>query len=296
LAELKGQRSLAQLALESTHADGFVHPDITMLQRSGRWSTTEPGLTIWTSRGEGAVEKSYFLPDTDDEVLLEVDYSQADARIVAAFSGDTSYAERFEPGADGHMLNAIAAWGKERVCANPKHYRQAAKAPGHGWNYSLGIEKAGALLGAKTYTERMKIGGLFISGMNKAFPGVIAWKRRSIAEAEEKGHILSEWGRKLWVEQGREFTQGPALIGQNGTREIVCDALLRMPIPTLRRVKAQIHDALLFSVPKENWEEWRDLITQLMETTFKPSRGGQTVDFPVTSGPPGTNWQEAGHD
>ncbi|SLJ76285.1 Uncharacterised protein [Mycobacteroides abscessus subsp. abscessus] len=70
LAELKGQRSLAQLALDSTHPDGFVHPDITMLQRSGRWSTTEPGLTVWTSRGEGAVEKSYFVPDSDDEVLL----------------------------------------------------------------------------------------------------------------------------------------------------------------------------------------------------------------------------------
>src|SRR5690606_698026 len=55
LAELKGQRSLAQLALDSMHPDGFVHPDITMLQRSGRWSTTNPGLTVWTSRGEGAV-------------------------------------------------------------------------------------------------------------------------------------------------------------------------------------------------------------------------------------------------
>src|SRR5690606_33597173 len=55
LAELKGQRSLAQLALDSVHPDGFAHPDITMLQRSGRWSTTEPGLTAGTARGEGAV-------------------------------------------------------------------------------------------------------------------------------------------------------------------------------------------------------------------------------------------------
>src|SRR5690606_33135353 len=69
LAELKGQRSLAQLALECTHSDGFVHPEITMLQRSGRWSTTKPGLTVWTARGEGAVEKSYFIPDDEDEVL-----------------------------------------------------------------------------------------------------------------------------------------------------------------------------------------------------------------------------------
>src|SRR5699024_5722847 len=112
LAELKGQRSLAQLALDSLHPDGFVHPDITMLQRSGRWSTTEPGLTIWGSRTEElAYEKSYFIPDNEDECLLEIDYSNADARVVAWLSGDRKYAERFEPGADGHLINAWTAWG-----------------------------------------------------------------------------------------------------------------------------------------------------------------------------------------
>lgn len=296
LAELKGQRSLAQLALDSTHADEFVHPDITMLQRSGRWSTTKPGLTVWTSRGKGSVEKSYFLPDTDDEVLLEIDYSQADARIVAAFSGDTEYAKRFEPGADGHMINAIAAWGQETVDSNPKFYRQAAKAPGHGWNYSLGAEKAGRLLGETDRDEAIRVGGEFIRNMSNAFPGVTAWKRKSVREAEKQGYILSEWGRKLWVEQGREFTQGPALIGQNGTREIVCDALLTMSPEILRKVKAQIHDALLFSVPKDDWENYRDKLAGIMQTSFKPRNGGQEIDFPVSSGPPGNNWQEAGHD
>src|SRR5690606_1999746 len=116
LAELKGQRSLAQLALDSCHSDGFVHPDITMLQRSGRWSTTNPGLTIWGNRTqELAKEKSYFLPDSDDHLLLELDYSNADARVVAWLSGDTEYAKRFEPGADGHIINAWTAWGRDVV-------------------------------------------------------------------------------------------------------------------------------------------------------------------------------------
>lgn len=290
LAELKGQRSLAQLALDSTHADGFVHPDITMLQRSGRWSTTEPGLTIWTSRGEGAIEKSYFLPDDEYHMLMEFDYSNADARIVAAYSGDTKYAERFQPGADGHMINALSAWGEVVVKADMKKYRQLAKPLGHGWSYG---GRAGGL-SSKSGID-IKVCYQFVNGMDRAFPQLIRWQNEVRKEAAQ-GYVVSEWGRKLWVEEGREFTQAPALKGQNGTREIVCDALLRMPIDMLRRVKAQIHDALLFSVPKENWGEWGEQITQLMQTTFKPSRGGQTIDFPVTSGPPGDNWQEAGHD
>ncbi|WP_280350433.1 DNA polymerase [Nocardia abscessus] len=289
LAELKGQRSLAQLALDSVHPDGFVHPDITMLQRSGRWSTTEPGLTIWTSRGEGAVEKSYFVPDSDDEVLIEIDYSNADARIVAAYSGDRKYAERFEPGADGHMINAIAAWGEETVSKDPKHYRQLAKPLGHGWSYGGrpgGLSKASGL--------PIKTAESFCAGMDSTYSRLVQWQNRVRREARQ-GFVRNEWGRRLWVEKGREFTQAPALKGQNGTREIVCDALLRMPVHVLRRVKAQIHDAILFSVPRRNWEECRDYLVDLLETSFDPP-GGQRIDFPVSAGPPGDNWHLASHD
>ena len=209
LAELKGQRSLAQLALDSTHPDGFVHPDITMLQRSGRWSTTEPGLTVWTSRGEGAVEKSYFLPDNDDEVLLELDYSNADARIVAAYSGDRKYAERFEHGADGHMINAVAAWGQAMVDTDPKKYRQMAKPLGHGWSYG---GRPGGLV---------KVTGLpfgtakqFCDGMDATYTQLVNWQDNVRGEAQ-RGYVTNEWGRKLWVEKDRIYTQAPALKGSS---------------------------------------------------------------------------------
>lgn len=290
LAELKGQRSLAQLALDSTHPDGFVHPDITMLQRSGRWSTTEPGLTVWTSRGEGAVEKSYFLPDSDDEVLLELDYSNADARIVAAYSGDRKYAERFEPGADGHMINAVAAWGQEMVDTDPKKYRQMAKPLGHGWSYGGGPGGLVRVTGLPFGTTKQ-----FCDGMAATYVQLVNWQDNVRGEAQ-RGYVTNEWGRKLWVDKDRIYTQAPALKGQNGTREIVCDALLRMPTHILRRVKAQIHDAVLFSVPKRNWEACRDYLIRLMETEFEPRIGGQLVDFPVSAGPPGANWMEASHE
>lgn len=292
LAELKGQRSLSQLALDSTHPDGFAHPQITMLQRSGRWSTTEPGLTIWTARGPGAVEKRYFVPDSDDEVLLEIDYSNADARVVASLSGDTEYAKRFEPGADGHLINAIAAWGEAVVMASPEitaMYRQKGKPLGHGWGYG-GQYRTLARVSGVPLSEAKE----FCDGMNRSFHRVITWQNH-VRKQAQKGYVQNHWGRKMPVEKGREFTQAPALLGQSGTREIVCDAILRMPPHVLRRVKAQIHDAVLFSVPKKNFEACRDYLVDLMTDSFDPGRGGLPMEFPVEAGPPGDNWYTASH-
>jgi DNA polymerase I len=289
LAELKGQRSLAQLALDSVHSDGFAHPEITMLQRSGRWSTTDPGLTIWTARGPGAVEKAYFVPDNEDEVLLEVDYSNADARVVAALSGDRKFAERFEPGADGHMINAIAAWGKDVVATDPAGYRQRAKPAGHGWSYRGGYRKLALAAGIPEADAKK-----FVEGMNNTYRKVVAWQDKVVAYAARHGYVVNMWGRRMPVEKGREYTQAPALEGQSGTREIICDALLRMPVHVLRRVKANVHDALLCSVPKRNWEACRDYLVDLMSTSLSPS-GGQPIDFPVEAGPAGSDWHMAGH-
>lgn len=289
LAELKGQRSLAQLALDSVHPDGFAHPEITMLQRSGRWSTTNPGLTIWTARGPGAVEKKYFLPDSDDEVLLEIDYSNADARVVASLSGDEKYAERFEPGADGHMINALAAWGQATVDTDPKAYRQKAKPLGHGWSYGGQAKTLSKQAGVPFEDAKT-----FCDGMNAAFDRLVRWQG-AVRRLAQQGFVKNHWGRKMPVEKGREFTQAPALLGQSGTREIVCDALLRMPPHVLRRVKAQIHDAVLFSVPKRNFEACRDYLVEMMTDSFDPGRGGLPMEFPVEAGPPGDNWYEAAH-
>lgn len=295
LAELKGQRSLSQLALDSTYPDGFCHPSITMLQKSGRWSTTEPGLTIWTNRGKGAVEKAYFVADSDDDVLMEFDLSNADARAVAAMSGDTKYAERFEPGADGHLINAWAAWGRDVVGTNKKdpvtaRYRDLAKPGGHGWGYRIGYKKL-----AKTWGLPEEEAKNFLAKMNQEYKRVVAWQDWAVQFANQHGYVINEWGRKMPVDKDRAYTQAPALLGQSTTREIICDALLKMPIHVLRRVKAQIHDALVMSIPKRNWEECKKYIVDLMAATLHPKRGGQRVEFPADAGPPGANWFEAIH-
>jgi DNA polymerase-1 len=298
VATIGGLRPLAQSALDHVQGDGRVHPDISTLQRSGRKSTTRPGLTVWTSRGEGAVEKSYFIPNADDEVLVELDYSQADARIVAAYSGDEEFAKRFAPGADAHMLTAWAVWGRDVVGEDrsdpaTEEYRQTAKGLGHAYAF-----RAGPRTLAKTAKQPLTVAEKFVREMQAAYGGVTKWQDKVTREGR-RGSVRNAWGRRMIVERDREWTQAPALYGQSGTREIVVDALIRLAerdLSLIRMLVAQVHDALVFSIPRDRADEIVAAIRECMETYWQPPDGsGQRVHFPVGVGPYASDWQEAGH-
>lgn len=291
LAELMGQRSLAQLALDSTQDDGRVHPEITSLQRSGRKSTTKPGLTVWTSRGDGKTEKSYFIADSDDHMLVGFDFSNADQRVVAALSGDKEYAKRFEPGADGHEINGRIMFGDETYDSNPAYYRNEAKAPGHASVYGAQENKLSATTGLPV--DLMK---KFLDGLAEMYQGVTKWQWR-VRDEGSTGWLVNEWGRHMVVEPHRSFTQSPALLGQSGTREIMVDALIRMlqyDIRIITWLRAQVHDELIFSIPRSDIKWAVPKIKELMGTTWHP-KGGQGIEFSVSHGGPARTWEGLDH-
>lgn len=296
IARIGGLRPLAQSALDNVQDDGRVHPEIFTLQRSGRKSTQNPGLTVWTSRGSGSVEKSYFV-SAPRHRLVEFDYSQADARIVAAYSGDEAFKERFAPGADAHLITANAVWpnaGWDRSNPETEEYRQTAKGLGHAYAY-----RAGPRTLARSAKQPLEVAQKFVDAMNKAYPRVTKWQERTTREGQRYGHVTNDWGRRMMVEKDREFTQAPALYGQSGTREIVVDGLIRMArkdIRLIQMLRAQVHDALVFEIPEAEVDHWVPIIRECMETTWAPSDGrGQEIHFPVEAGRPATDWQAAGH-
>lgn len=295
IAAIGGLRPLAASALKHVQPDGRVHPDINTLQSSGRKSTTDPGLTVWTSRGVNAVEKAYFIPDFDDHVIIEFDLSQADARIVAAYSGDEAFALRFAEGVDAHMLTAEAIWGYDAVHADASSeatYRQIAKACGHAYAF-----RAGPTTIARTAKVPFAIAKKFVETMQRLYPKVTKWQDKVTAEAR-RGFVINAWGRKLRIDKGREYTQGPAMYGQSGTMEIINDALRRMPIHILQCLKAQVHDALVFSFPKDKVAEYSAIVVDCMEVTWQPPDGsGQPVFFPVgiSKNRAAEDWYAASH-
>ena len=268
-------------------------------------SVSSPGLTVWTSRGPGAVEKSYYVPDSEDELLVAFDYSQADARIVAAYSGDVEYAKRFEPGADSHEITGRLIFTGELVETNdysfhiphydddPEKNRHDAKNLGHAYSYRAGVKKLSLMARVP-----LALSQKFVDAMKEAYPDVTRWQNEAENEGQS-GFITNDWGRTMIVSNGQSYTQSPALYGQSGTRELMVDALIRMlefDVRIITWVRAQVHDELIFSIPKKELHWAVDKIVELMECEWGPSDGsGQKMWFPVSHSEPAINWFEASH-
>lgn len=286
LAELQGQRPLAQQALDYVQPDGRVHPDMTAIQRSGRTSTTKPALTTWSAKGPKAVEKEYFIA-SEGRMLMEFDLSNADQRILAAISGDPEYAKRFEPGVDGHEINARIMFGDEVYESDPTHYRNEAKAPGHAWAYGSGSKKLAWLTGLPLETlER------FVDGMAETYPILTDWQLDVRRRAEDDGFTVNRWGRTMIVEPDRAWTMTPALHGQSGTTEVLKDGLIRMLERDVRLILwtiGTIHDAVVMDVP-ENELSW---VPDAVRASFEVEING--VKFPLETGVPAKDWFRCGH-
>lgn len=304
LASLMGQRTLPELALRSMWSDGYCHPEITSLQRSGRFSMTNPSLPIWGSRtDELAMDKEYFIASPGRK-LVEMDFSNADQRIVAALSGDENYALRFEPGADGHEISGRLMFGDEVYDSDPKWYRYIAKALSHAFAYGAGektLAKTSKLPDTEDPNDPMNplvLAGKFVDAMNRAYPKNAEWRRR-VATQGESGAVRNTWGRKMPVDPGRSYTQSPGLIGQSGTREILCDGLIRIAetdINVIQWLVATVHDAVVWDIPEEDLEWAVPFIRDSMEMFYTPGTwSSQTIHFPVSTGKPADNWMEAGH-
>jgi DNA polymerase family A len=285
LGELLGQRSLAQLALDNVQDDDFVHPDITSLQRSRRFSVSNPGLSVWTAHGPGAVEKSYFVADDDDHYLYEMDFAAADARVVAAYSGDRRYLrDMTDPKFDAHAQTAQWCFGA-RYANDPREYRQRAKPVTHSIPYGAGGKRVSETVGI-SQSEGYDV----IKKFGRTYPSVARWMERSREEGKT-GTLQNAWGGVLYLEPGREYTQSPALFGQNGTRELLVDGLIRCrDAGLLHYLKITVHDAVVFSFPKDRHEAMKAEAEACFTTKFRE------VPFPLTSGLPAPNWYEAGHE
>lgn len=283
LAELQGQRSLAQQALDYTHNDGKVHPQITGWQRSGRRSVTKPGLTTW---GKKSVDKAYMVASPGHKIV-SFDLSNADQRIVAAFSKDPAFAKRFEPGADGHEITGRLMYGNDTYDSNPTFYRETkAKPLSHAYAYG-----AGAKTLARTAKAPIEDAQLFIDAMTRAYPVMIAWQNRVRREGE-RGYIINHWGRKILIDKDMAYTQAPAAHGQSGTTEVLYDGLIKLAKRNpemLLWLVCPVHDEILMDIPETRVDETKGVVKECMTQTING------IEFPASSGPPADNWLGATH-
>lgn len=294
LALLQGQRPLAEQALRYLSSDGRVHPSVDGLQRSGRRSSTEPGLTTFDE-----ANKDLFIA-SEGFLMIECDLESSDARGVAAMSGDKNRAKWFEPGADSHEIvgrmlygdseyesHMPDGWEKDATIRKRNPLRKPSKVLNHSSAYNASPKKLHIITG-----EPLEICQRFVAMMDREYPRVAAWRNKLIQVATQNGYITTLWGRKLYVTPGREYTQAPALPSQNFTTEVLYDGLIRLYERNpkyLTYVLGQIHDALLGQAPEEEVEEFA---VALQECVRQEING---IEVLMASGTPGSSWKASAH-
>jgi DNA polymerase-1 len=273
-------RTVYQTAKAWLCPDGRVHPSISFRQASGRWSVTEPGLTVFGKHEGRHVERDIFVARPGYS-LWSFDLEQVDMRAIAGHCQDHAYMDLFRPGRDAHSEIAARVFGEMPRDEKGRHpRRQDAKARGHGWNYGMG-------------PERMIRDGVdpdmayaFDNGMTEGFPVLCDWREQVRAIARGGGILDNGFGRRMRADPRFAYTVAPALMGQGGARDILGACMLRLDPALYQYLLMQVHDELIFELPDNEADEAVHAIRGAMEGEF---RG---VPILVDQAGPGRSWGE----
>lgn len=249
-----------------------VHGGIGGDQASGRWAMTRPSLTNLGKRGPKIAERAPFLPE-QGHVLVAFDMDQVDMRAIAGLCQDPAYMSLFGPGKDAHSMIADAVFGR-----HDGEWRDRSKRCGHGWNYGMGVSGL-VRSGVEEATARK-----FDAQMIAQFPVLCGW-REEIRAIGAAGVLLDNgFGRRMRCDPQRAHTQAPALMGQGGARDLLCEGLVRLDPAVHGMLRGVVHDEVVFSVPLELEREVREHVREAMTFAWK--------GVPITTGSSasGANW------
>jgi DNA polymerase I len=277
--------------------DGRIHTTLNQLvAATGRLSSENPNLQNIPIRTElGRKIRRAFIP-AEGCVLLSADYSQIELRLLAHITGDAEMLDAFRQGEDIHARTARTVFGAKTE-TELKEKRRVAKIVNFAIAYAVGAFGLAPRVGI-TRSEAKKV----IENYYKTFKGVRHYMEEMPEKVREaKGIVRSLLGRwrklpdisnknhNLRARAEREAINMPM---QGTASDIVKLAMLRTE-ETLRRanLKAQmilqVHDELVFEIPKSEVETASKIIKQAMEAAF-PLEVPLLVEIGV-----GNNWMAA---
>lgn len=280
--ELNGVRNNAANLLRCVGTDGRVHPQFLPFQQTGRWSVTEPGLTV-LKKGVEDSERAFLLAD-EGEVLVSIDLDQIDIRAVAAHSQDPALIALLnDPARDIHTEIA-------ELSGVP---RKQAKTLDLGWLYGRSAS-AMAQMPGMTRESAHRVADYMAS----AFPRVVAYQHETRARGEAGVLLENGFGRRLRVQQDRAHTQSVATVGQSATRDLIAEGMLdlaRRAPDISRMIRVAVHDELVLSVPREHAEECARIAQDCLSRQWAPAGASMTVNITAGQGKPfvfGERWHE----
>ena len=278
------------------HADGKIHAKFNQaLTTTGRLSSSEPNLQNISVRDEEGklIRKAFYYEDENYEIL-SLDYSQIELRVLASLSNCPALKEIFLSGEDIHAATAKKLFNLQEEPTSLQ--RRKAKTVNFGVVY--GISDWGL-------AEQLEIGPKeareIINSFYSSYPEVAQFFQRIVADATRDGYVSTLLGRRRYLRELHDANynvresakraamnapvQGTAADLIKYAMNKVHQALLDNKLET--RMICQIHDELIFRVPKKEKEAAYKLIKDIMENAL-------FIDVPLeVDGGFGRDWYSA---
>lgn len=295
--------------LKSTYIDALpslIHPESGRVHTcyaqavavTGRLSSTNPNLQNIPIRTEKGREiRKAFIPRDSNHVLVSADYSQIELRIIAAISGDPNMIDAFKNDKDIHLTTAARVFNVDEADVT-KEMRYKAKSVNFGIIYGQG---------AFGLAENLKISKSeakeIIDNYKLQFPGIQAYMDNTINFCREHGYVETLMGRKRWLKDInsanftiRSFAERNAINSpiQGAAADMIKLAMIKIHSELKTRglksaMLLQVHDELVFDVPKDELNIVKPLILECMQNAMLlPNNVPSKAEIGE-----GNNWLEA---
>ncbi|MEM6741712.1 MAG: DNA polymerase I, partial [Pseudomonadota bacterium] len=293
--------------LKSTYTDalqthinaetGRVHTSYSIAGAStGRLASTDPNLqNIPVRTEEGRRIREAFVAEPG-KVLVSLDYSQIELRILAHIAGIDALKDAFRDGQDIHAATASEMFNVPLEEMTPEIRRQA-KAINFGVIYGI----SGYGLARNLRIPRAEAQD-FIDRYFERFPGIRDYMDDTVAFAKAHGYVQTLFGRKIHTPEinakgpGAGFAKRAAINApiQGTAADVIRRAMVRMEL-ALGDVPAgmllQVHDELIFEVEEGAVDAVVARVREVMEGAADPAVH-LSVPLVVDAGQ-GASWAEA---
>lgn len=257
---------------------GRVHTSFSQTGAvTGRLASSNPNLQNIPTRTEiGRRVRTGFIA-AEGNLLLSVDYSQIELRVVAHMSGDPAMLEAFRAGQDIHATTAAAIYNVP-LDQVTRDMRRNAKGINFGLIYGI------SAFGLTRYTDlTLAESENFMKAYFQQFPGVKTFLDGLRKQAAQKGYVETLMGRRRYFpnlqhirnvsvrnREEREAINAPV---QGTAADIMKLAMIHVPRALRKaglsaKVLLQVHDELLLEVPVEEIEPTARLVRTTMEQVY----------------------------
>lgn len=261
LSKLKGTYIAGLLPLIEN--DGRIHTNYNAgAAATGRLASSNPNLQNIPIRTDlGRRIRKAFVPRNDEYTLISADYSQIELRLLAHYSEDEALMEVYRTGGDIHTETAVSVLGMDPAHPDAEKRRQA-KAINFGIIYGMGAFSLSKSLGIP-----QKDAQSFIDGYFARFPKVRGFFERVKSDGRERGYVETFLGRRRYFPElvsansmRRSMAERAAMNMplQGGASDLIKSAMVQLA-PWMPKLDSfmllQVHDELVFEVPKARQEE-----------------------------------------